>query len=76
MSDQAQTVASPGFWQAIVNALKGLGQQGPVDPRAEAAKAASQQIARQLPAAVMPHDALRRKEQERALIEAMMREGR
>jgi hypothetical protein len=62
----------PSIWQAIMAALRGLGQQGNVDPRAEAARGASQQIAPQLPGAVMPHDALARKERERAMIEAMM----
>lgn len=61
------------IWQAIMNALRGLGQGGQVDERAAAAQAASAQIAPQLPGAVMPHDALARKERERAMIEAMMR---
>jgi hypothetical protein len=45
-----------------------------VDQRAEAAKAASQQVAGQLPAAVMPHEALERKRKERELMDALARE--
>ena len=75
MNDQTQTGAAPGFWQALVNALRNFGQQGNIDPRAEAARAASQQMAQPMPAVVMPHEALQRKAQERALMDAMLREG-
>jgi hypothetical protein len=67
---------SPGFWQAIVAALRNLGGQGDVSVRGEVAQQGAEQIAPVLPAAVMPMDALEKKRQERALIEAMFAGGR
>jgi len=64
---------SPGFWQAIIAALQRFGQQGNVDERGATAKAASQGIAQQLPAAVMPHEAIEAQRQKQALIDAMLR---
>lgn len=67
------------FWEmhpraaALMRAIRNLGGQAPVDERAEAAKAAAQQVAQPMPDTIMPHEALRRKERERAMMDEMLK---
>jgi hypothetical protein len=66
VSDQGQ--ASPGLIAAMLQAMRRFGQGASAAPDA---RAASQQIAQQLPEAVMPNEALAEMARRRAMLDAM-----
>jgi hypothetical protein len=67
--------ASPGMIAALAAAMRRWVSPGGVDENAAAARAASQQAAQRLPAAVMPHEALRRQREREAQMDALARGG-
>jgi hypothetical protein len=73
MADKTAAPSDPGFLATLIAALRNFGQSENLDARAAQGKAASQQVANELPSAVMPHEALRKQQEKQALMDALLR---
>lgn len=71
MSDDAQ---QPGMLQAMIRAIRGWGQRGNTDQRAADARAASEEVSKTLPEALMPRSGIEEKRRRMAMLDAMTRE--